>query len=102
MRKRYTAEQREQLIAEVRTTGERAGVVAKRMGVTPSTAYLWMKAAAPTRSAPVFARVVPAQASKPVPARHMVLEVGGAKLHVERDFDPALLRQVIAALSAAS
>jgi hypothetical protein len=32
----------------------------------------------------------------------MVLEVGGAKLHVERDFDPALLRQVVAALSSAS
>ena len=39
MRKRYTAEQRERLIAEVRR-GERAGVVAKRMGITPSTVYL--------------------------------------------------------------
>jgi transposase-like protein len=102
MRKRYTAEQREQLIAEVRATGERAGVVAKRMGVTPSTAYLWMKGAAPAPSAPVFARVVPAQSTKTAAASHMVLEVGGAKLHVEHDFDPALLRQVVAALSASS
>jgi transposase-like protein len=102
MRKRYTAEQREQLIAEVRATGERAGVVARRMGITPSTAYLWMKPAAPAASAPVFARVVPAQASKAVPASRLTLEVGGAKLYVERDFDPALLRQVIAALSTAS
>jgi hypothetical protein len=71
------------------------------MGVTPSTAYLWMKAAAPAMGAPVFARVVPAQWTA-VPARRIVLEVGGAKLHVESDFDPALLRQVVAALSAAS
>jgi hypothetical protein len=50
----------------------------------------------------VFARVVPAHAIKAAPARSIVLEVGGAKLHVERDFDPALLRQVVAALSASS
>ena len=103
MRKRYTAEQREQLIAEVRATGERAGVVAKRLGITPSTAYLWMKAVAPAPSAPVFARVVPARSAKAtLVAGKVVLEVGGAKLHVERDFDPALLRQVVAALSTAS
>jgi transposase-like protein len=101
MRKRYTAEQRERLIAEVRT-GERAGVVAKRMGITPSTAYLWLKAAAPATSTPVFARVVPAQSIKATPTSHMVVEVCGVKLHVERDFDPALLRQVVAALSSAS
>jgi transposase-like protein len=102
MRKRYTAEQRAQLIAEVEATGERAGVVAKRMGVTPSTAYLWMKAAAPATSAPVFARVVPARSAKTTPAAQIVLEVGGARVRVERDFDPSLLRQVIAALSVSS
>ena len=90
------------MIAEVRTTGERAGLVAKRMGITPSTAYLWMKSATPAASAPVFARVVPTQATKTVSASRMVLEVGGARLHVEHDFDAALLRQVVAALSASS
>jgi transposase-like protein len=102
MRKRYTAEQREKLIAKVRATGDSGGVVAKRMGITPSTAYLWLNPATPAASAPVFARVVPAHAIKAAPARSIVLEVGGAKLHVERDFDPALLRQVVAALSASS
>jgi len=72
MRKRYTAEQREQLIAEVRATVERAGVVARRLGITPLTAYLWMKAVAPAKIAPVFARVVPAQSSRAVPASRMV------------------------------
>ena len=101
MRKRYTAEQREKLVAEVRSTGARAGEVARRMGVTPSTAYLWMKAAAPATSAPVFARVVPAQRSA-ISGSRLVLEVGGAKLHIDSDFDAALLRQVVAALSTAS
>lgn len=102
MRKRYTTEQREKLIAEVRATGESAGVVAKRLGITPSTAYLWLKPAAPAVSTPVFARVVPERSTQAAPASRIVLEVGGAKLHVERDFDPALLRQVVAALSTAS
>ena len=76
--------------------------MARRMGITPSTAYLWLKPAAPAVSAPVFARVVPARSARPTPASRMVLEVGGAKLHIERDFDSALLRQVVAALSTAS
>ncbi len=90
MRKRYTAEQRERLTAEVRATGERVIVVAKRMGVDPSSAYLWMKAA-PAR-APVFARVVPARASS------VRIQLGGAAVVVEAGFDAELLRQVVAAL----
>jgi transposase-like protein len=92
MRKQYTAEQRAKLIAEVHTTGERVGVVAKRMGVASSSAYLWMKAAAPAPGAPVFARVVPARRAS------LRLEVGGAAVVVEAGFDTELLRQVVAAL----
>ena len=99
MRKRYTAEQRQKLVAEVQATGERVSVVAKRLGVSSSAAYLWMKAAAPALSAPVFARVVPAQ--RDVVAK-MVLEVGGVKLHVGDDFEPTLLRRVVSALRDAS
>jgi hypothetical protein len=97
MRKTYTAEQREQLIAEVRATGEKVRDVAKRMGVSSSTAYLWMKPPAP--SAPGFARVVRAQAAA---ASHLLLEVGGVKLHVGSDFDAGLLRRVVAVLSTGS
>jgi transposase-like protein len=95
MRKQYTAEQREKLIAEVRA-GEPVSVVAKRMGVTSSSAYLWMKAVAPAASAPVFARVVPARVSS------LRLQVGGAVVVVETGFDAELLRQVVAALSDAT
>lgn len=92
MRKQYTAEQREKLIAEVRA-GETVRVVAKRMGVTPSSAYLWMKAATPASSAPMFARVMPARLSS------LRLQVGGAAVVVDAGFDADLLRQVVAALS---
>ena len=92
MRKQYTAEQREKLIAQVRA-GEPVSVVAERMGVTSSSAYLWMKATAPASSAPKFARVVPVRRSS------LRLQVGGAAVVVEAGFDPELLRQVVAALS---
>jgi transposase-like protein len=93
MRIRYTVEQRERLVAEVRASGERVSVVAKRLGVPASSAYLWLKAARSTAPSPVFARVVPARAT---PLR---IDVGGATLVIERGFDPELLRQVVAALS---
>ena len=100
MRKRYTAEQREKLVAEVRAIGASAGEVAKRMGVTPSSAYLWMKAAAaPAPSAPAFARLMPSISKTASASSGMVLEVGGVRLHVREDFDAALLRRVVAALS---
>lgn len=94
MRKQYTAEQRAQLIAEVRATGEKVGVVAKRMGVAPSSAYLWMKAAAPAPGALTFARVVPERRAS------LRIEVGRVAVIVEVGFDAELLRQVVIALGA--
>jgi len=97
MRKQYTAEQREKLVAEVRATGERVSVVAKRMGVASSSAYLWMKTGAKAAgpSVPVFARVVPARVAT------VRVQVGCAAVVVEAGFDAPLLRQVVAALSGA-
>ena len=92
MRKHYTAEQRQRLIAEVRA-GEPVSVVANRMGVTSSSAYLWMKAAGQATGAATFARVVPARVSS------LRLQVGSASVVVEAGFDADLLRQVVAALS---
>ena len=93
MRNQYTSEQREKLIGEVRATGERVSVVAKRLGVSSSAAYLWIKAATPTPTAPAFARVMPLR------PRSLRIEVGGAAVVVESGFDAELLRQVVAALS---
>ncbi len=94
MRKRYTAEQRERLIAEVRA-GERVAVVAARMGVGVSAAYLWVKEAGAAPKSPRFARVVPTAAV----SASVVLEVGRARVRVQDGFDVALLHQVVSALS---
>ena len=99
MRKRYTAEQRERLVAEVRKTGAPVREVAARLGVTVSSAYLWMKEAGPGPSTAVFARVVP---SGTTIGRSVTLEVGRARVRVEAGFDAELLRQVVSALSDAS
>jgi transposase-like protein len=96
MRKRYTAEQRERLIAEV-AAGEAVPVVAARMGVGSSAAYLWVKEGREA-SKPRFAKLVRASAASP----SVVLEVGGARVRVEADFDAELLRRVMSALSDAS
>jgi transposase-like protein len=98
MRKRYTAEQRERLIAEVQA-GESVSVVAARMGVGVSAAYLWIKEAR-NSSKPMFARLLPESATTTTTT--MVLEVGCARLRVEAGFDAALLRQVVSALSGES
>lgn len=99
MRKQYTAEQRERLVSEVRKTGESVRVVAERLGVTPSSGYLWMKeAAAAGRSEPAFAKVVRSAAK----GQSLTLEVGRARVRVEAGFDAALLREVVLALSDAS
>lgn len=92
MRNKYTAEQRAELTEEVRATGARVSEVAKRMGISSSAAYLWMKAVVPAPGAPVFVRVVPWR----VPT--LRVDVGRAALIVEKGFDAELLRQIVAAL----
>jgi hypothetical protein len=64
--------------------------------VTPSSAYLWLKGAE-TPSTPVFARVVPSTSTL---GQSLTIEVGAATVRVEAGFDAALLRSVVAALSA--
>ena len=81
------------MIETVRTSGESIQAVAGRLGVTASTAYLWMKSA---RVTPRFARLVPE--SRRTPAS-MVLRVRGVAIRVEAGFDADLLRAVVSALS---
>jgi hypothetical protein len=88
------ARQREQLVAEVRTSGEPVKVVAKRFGVRESTAYYWVKRARRAEP-PKFARVVPMGRE---PAASLSIDVGGVVIRVDAGFDGALLRDVVAAL----
>jgi len=100
MRKRYTVEERQRLLSEVQSTGEGVAAVAKRLGVTPSAAYLWIKEAASKASAPVFARVV--QSPAITTRASIVVEIGAATIRVESGFDAELLRSVVAALGGAT
>ena len=95
MRRRYTSKQREQLIETVRASGEPVKAVAARMGVTVSTAYLWMKDG-PVPSAPQFARLVPEPRAA---STSLVVRVGSAAIRVDQGFDAELLRAVISALT---
>ena len=100
MRRRYTTEDRERLLAEVQSSGEGVGAVAKRLGVTPSSAYLWIKEAGVEQRPPTFARVV--KSSSRTASPFVVVGVGGATIRVEPGFDVDLLRSVVAALGTAT
>ena len=100
MRKRYTALERRRFLEEVREAGEPVAVVARRLGIGESTAYLWQqrangissKAKAKPQGKPAFARVVPSSPPS------VVVQVGCATVRVEAGFDAELLRNVVAAL----
>lgn len=95
MRRRYTAKQREHLIEAVRKSGEPVKTVATRMGVSVSTAYLWMKGA-PVPGVPQFARLVPEPRAA---LTSLAVRVGFASIRVDQGFDAELLRAVVSALS---
>ncbi len=108
MRRHYTAKQRSELVELVKVGGATICEAAARLGVTSSTAYNWMRtvsvpeqaAGGPgarstrTVTAPAFVRVVP---SREIVAG-IVVQVGGAEIHVRREFDADLLCAVVEAL----
>ena len=111
MRKHYTAKQRSELVELVKVGGATICEAAARLGVTSSTAYNWMRTRAvlvpeqvaggprarsmrTVTTAPAFVRVVP---SREIGAG-IVVQIGGAEIHVRRDFDADLLCAVVEAL----
>ena|SRR5215831_12019455 len=98
MRRRFTAEERQRFVDEVRATGASVREVAERLGLDTSIGYRWMQAARQAGS-PAFAKLVPAGS---VARRAIAVEVGGAVVRVEAGFDAELLRAVVSALSSTS
>jgi transposase-like protein len=106
MRKHYTSRQRSELVDLVTTGRATMSEAAARLGVTPSTAYYWMKrkrdaeagfsrtSKARRVAGPTFVRLV---SSSEVQAA-IAVRVGGAEVQVRRDFDADLLRAVVEAL----
>ena len=95
-RRRYTAEEHQQFLEQVRS-GASVREAAARLGLNTSIGYRWVQKARSSSATPKFARLVPA--SKAPPA--VTIQVGTAMLRVEAGFDAELLRSVISALSAA-
>lgn len=118
MRKHYTAAQRGELTSLVASGRATPRGAAAQLGVPESTAYYWLRVSGPRASATalvrrraparepqrssrsrdipqVFARLV---RTADVPSR-ITLRVGRVTLEVQTGFDPALLREVIAALA---
>jgi transposase-like protein len=101
MRRKYTQEQRSQLI-ELVANGTKVPEAARRMGVGVSAAYSWVadsrKAKGPHpvgRRKLAFARLVPSATVD----TSIVVRVAGAEVQVRRGFDGELLRAVVATLS---
>jgi transposase-like protein len=94
MRRRYTAEQQQQFLEQVRS-GSSVREAAARLGLNTSIGYWWVQKARGS-SAPRFARLVPA--GKAAPAT-VAIEVGAATVRVEAGFDAELLHAVISALA---
>ena len=110
MRKQYTSEERSELVDLV--VGGRATVAeaAAQLGVTPVTAYAWLKRSGarrgrgersggsrrprPSISPPTFVRVLRAGDV----AATMEVRIGGAEIRVRHGFDVELLRAVVEAL----
>jgi len=106
MRRRYTGEQRSELIELVSSGRANLHGAADRVGVTYSTACRWVKRSRTAlidgkdiqtsgAARPAFAKLIRASEVN----RSICVRVGVAAIEVERGFDAALLRLVVDALS---
>lgn len=113
MRRRYTGNQRAGVLDLVRSGGATVAEAAARLGVTRSTAYYWVRGAAPggrgpARRSAAAKAALPSQATfvRVVPSAAMdtgiSLRVGTAEIQVRRGFDPDILRAVVEALGGGS
>jgi transposase-like protein len=107
MRRTYDRGQRAELIRAVRERGESTREAARRLGVTASTAFRWLRVEAEAAErerrhrddvAPTFVELV---SVGPAPTA-LVVRVGPAAIEIGATFDAALLRAVVAALSEAA
>ncbi len=101
MAKRYSQRERAAFLEEVESTDDPIAQVARRHRVTPNTAYNWITRAQTTRASEpaeakplAFARLIPESQSSSIS-----VHIGAARIDVRGDFDPAVLRRVVAALS---
>jgi transposase-like protein len=106
MRRRYTSEQRSQLIELVASGNATVFEAATRLGVGQSAAYSWITesrkplepSTAGRDAAPTFVRLV---SSADAADAAIAVRVGDAEIQVRRGFDGELLRAVVSSLAEA-
>jgi transposase-like protein len=104
MRRRYTKEQRAELVELVAGGDMTVPEAAARVGVASSAAYNWIAEARKLRKPsaagrarkPTFVRLVP---SAFAPDATVTVRVGDAEIQVGRSFDRELLQAVVATLA---
>jgi transposase-like protein len=107
MRRRYTSEQRTQLVELVASGNATVLEAATRLAVGESAAYNWVAESRKPReldtarrvAAPTFARLVP---SADAANATIAVRVGDAEVQVRRGFDGELLRAVVTSLAEAT
>ena len=111
IRRRWTIEQKRQLVWEGLNSGQPLSRFARQHGITPSAAYRWLRefarpvlTAPPPAAEPAFAEVQVAAPASPVPnatSSPPLIEielVGGRRIRVGDTVDVDALRRIIAAL----
>ena len=104
MRRRYTKEQRAELVELVAGGDMTVSEAAARVGVTSSVAYNWMAedrklrkpSAAGRARKPTIVRLVPSACALDAT---VTIRVGDAEIRVGRGFDRQLLQAVVATLA---
>lgn len=103
-RRRTKGEQQREVVAW-KLSGQSAAAFAAEREYSPSSLFRWAaghSGRVPTRakaSSPEFVRIEVAEAP-PAPRADLVVEVGDVRIRIGRDFDGALLREVVAVLRA--
>ena len=98
MRRHRTEAERRRLVAGWRASGKSKWAYSKEHGLALASLARWAAQAEANATAVDFVRLeLPARAA-PLPSG-LVLELGSARVRVERGFDGALLREVVEALA---
>ena len=90
------SEEKARIVEAYASSGLSAKAFCKREGISPSTFYQWLANARAKAAPPPTVRVAKVlRGAVATPAQTLAIEIGSARIHVPRGFDPATLTAVI-------
>ncbi len=95
MARRLTEHERRREVTGWRASGQSHKAYARARGYSAASLARWAGDVSGLTT-PAFVRL---EVAAQPPSAELVVEVGGARVHVGRGFDPGLLREVVAALA---